>query len=247
MSEQVIRPEGIPSEEAFGRFKIVLRGYLSAQHLWAAEHFTRLAAEYEAVHDGESQLWIPQRSYVLGAVGESVAFLEAFINEVFQDAKDATDGVTGAQATQGLSGDVVRLMAAYWTSTNEGERVRALDKYDAARLFAGCPRQDRGRLPDQDVPRVIALRNWSVHYRHRATATTSPTCAPRSRTPARAKTNPKTRSWQARTTRGFPTRPSAPGCARWAAQTVRAFVDQFVTATGCRADYQIPGLLGEQP
>jgi hypothetical protein len=56
-------------------------------------------------------------------------------------------------------------MAAYWNSTDEGERVRAIDKYDAARLSGECPRADRGRLPDQDVPRVIALRNWSVHYR----------------------------------------------------------------------------------
>ena len=33
------------------------------------------------------------------------------------------------------------------------------------------------------------------------------------------------------------------GCARWAAQTVRAFVDEFVAAMGCRADYNA-GLLG---
>jgi hypothetical protein len=247
MSEQVIRPEGIPSEEAFGRFKIVLRGYLSAQHLWAAEHFTRLAAEYEAAHAGEPQLWIPQRSYVLGAVGESVAFLEAFINEVFQDAKDATDGVTGAQAPQGLSGDVVRLMAAYWTSTNEGERVRALDKYDAARLFAGCPRQDRGRLPDQDVPRVIALRNWSVHYRPQSYSHEEPDlrakiedARPRIDQPENALMAGENNPW-------FPDKALGAGCARWAAQAVRAFVDEFVTAMGCRADYQIPGLLGEQP
>ena len=84
-------------------------------------------------------------------MGEAVAFLEAFVNELFQDAADATkaDPVPGtAVRLRGLSDDLVRLMAAYWNSTDEGERVRTLDKYDAARLFAGCPRQDRGRLPD---------------------------------------------------------------------------------------------------
>jgi hypothetical protein len=45
----------------------------------------------------------------------------------------------------------------------------------------------------------------------------------------------------------FPDKALGAGCARWAVQTVRAFVDEFVTAMGCRADYQIPGLLGEQP
>lgn len=70
-----------------------MRGYMLLQHLWAAEHFARLALEYEAAHTGEPQRWVRHRSYVITAVAESVAFLEAFINELFQDAKD---GVTGA-------------------------------------------------------------------------------------------------------------------------------------------------------
>jgi len=76
-------------------------------------------------------------------VGEAVAFLEAFVNELSQDAAYATKPrpVPGADlGLQGLSDDVVRLMAAYWNSTDEGERVRTLDKYDTARLFSGCPR-----------------------------------------------------------------------------------------------------------
>jgi hypothetical protein len=143
MSEQVIRPEGIPSEEAFGSFTVSMRGYLSTQHLWSAEHFTRLAAELEAAHTGEARFSIRHRSYVLGALGEAVAFLEAFVNELFQDAADATkaDPVPGtAVRLRGLSDDLVQLMAAYWNSTDEGERVRTLGKYDAARLFVGRPR-----------------------------------------------------------------------------------------------------------
>jgi hypothetical protein len=92
---------------------------------------------------------------VLGAVGEAVAFLEAFINEMFQDAKDATDGVVGATAVQGLPPDLVRLMAAYWNSTRDGERVRTTAKYDASRVFAGCPRSDSSRLPHQDLDRFV--------------------------------------------------------------------------------------------
>ena len=78
-----------------------MRGYLSTQHPWAAEHFTRLAAECEAAHTGEPRFSIPHRSYMLGAVGEAAAFPDAFTNELFQDAKD---GVVGAAtAVQGLS------------------------------------------------------------------------------------------------------------------------------------------------
>jgi hypothetical protein len=32
-----------------------MRGYFSAQHLWSAEHFIRLAAELEAAHAGEAR------------------------------------------------------------------------------------------------------------------------------------------------------------------------------------------------
>jgi hypothetical protein len=134
---------------------VSMRGYFSTQHLWSAEHSTRLAAELEAAHTGEARFSIRHRSYVLGAVGEAVAFLEAFINELFQDAQDATKTVPdpgAAMGVRGLSDDVVRLLAAYWNSTDEGERVRALDKYDAARLFAGCPREDRGRLEPSSRP-----------------------------------------------------------------------------------------------
>jgi hypothetical protein len=47
MSEEVIRPEGIPSEEAFGSVTVFMRGYFSTQLLWSAERFIRLAAELE--------------------------------------------------------------------------------------------------------------------------------------------------------------------------------------------------------
>jgi hypothetical protein len=102
VDDNVIEPESIPSRAAVGSVTIQMRSYQSVQHLWAAEHFVRLAAECEAAHVGEPRFSIRHRSYALGAVGEAVAFLEAFINELFQDAKDATDGVVGATAAQGL-------------------------------------------------------------------------------------------------------------------------------------------------
>jgi hypothetical protein len=54
-----------------------MRGYFSTQHLWSAELFIRLAAELEAAHTGEARCSIRHRSYVLGTVGDAVAFLEA--------------------------------------------------------------------------------------------------------------------------------------------------------------------------
>jgi hypothetical protein len=181
-------------------------------------------------------------------VGGAVAFLEAFVNEVFQEAADATEADPAQAAPvrlRGLSDDLARLMAAYWNSTDEGERVRTLDKYDAARLFAGCPRQDRGRLPDQDLPRVIALRNWSVHYRPQSYSHDEPDLRAnvedaRSRIAENAlmagSNNPL-----------FPDKALDTGCARWAVQTVRAFVDEFVDEVGCAADFRDLSMYDEQP
>jgi hypothetical protein len=39
----------------------------------------------------------------------------------------------------------------------------------------------------------------------------------------------------------------AVGCARWAVQTVREFVDEFVAAVDCRSDYRDFTPYGEQP
>jgi hypothetical protein len=93
---------------------VAIRSYLSSQHLWSARHFTRLAADHERDHAGDSRISVQQRAYVLSAVGEAVAFLEAFINELYQDAADDTAG-----AADGLSPGMVRLMAEHWRGTQE--------------------------------------------------------------------------------------------------------------------------------
>ena len=108
------------------------------------------------------------RAHVLGAVGEAVAFLEDFINELHQDADEA------GQVADGLSPDTVRLMAAYWRSTNNGKYVEVRKRYDMARVFAGQPEADAGRSPNDDVRYVIDLRNWSVHYRPRGLSDANP-------------------------------------------------------------------------
>jgi hypothetical protein len=45
----------------------------------------------------------------------------------------------------------------------------------------------------------------------------------------------------------FADRALGAGCARWAVQTMRAFVDEFVSAVACRADYRDFTLYGEEP
>lgn len=245
MGDNVTAHAGVA--EAVGIVETVtvsMRGYLSAQHLWAAEHFTRLATEVEAAHSGGHRFSPRHRSYVLGAVGESVAFLEAFVNELFQDAKDSTDGVPGAATrVHGLPDDAVRLMAAHWNSTRDGVNTQTVAKYDAARTLCGHPRGDAGRLPAQDVPRVISLRNWSVHYRPLTFSHDEPDLRledARARIAENGLMLGAGNPW-------FPERALGAGCARWAVQTMRVYVDEFVEVVGCPADYQDLTHYDEQP
>jgi hypothetical protein len=92
---------------------------------------------------------------------------------------------------------------------------------------------------------VIALRNWSVHYRPQSYSHDEPDLRAkiedaRSRIVENALMTGSNKPW-------FPDRALGAGCARSAVQTVRAFVDEFVAAMGCRADYRDFTPYGVQP
>ena len=197
-----------------------VRSYYSTQHLWAAQHFSRLAGDFERDHAGQSRIFLQHRSYVMGAVMESVAFLEAFVNEVFKDASDGEPGAVG-----GLSPEVVRRLAMYWGDHN---RAEALTKYRMARVLVGCEPADAGRSPHDDVVHVIKLRNWLIHYEPRTLGEESPDQRI-DHIRGRFVDNPLLgrpgATW-------FPNHALSAGCAAWAVQSVRAFVDEFTQAIG---------------
>lgn len=177
------------------------------------------------------------RAYVIGAVGEAVGFLEAFVNEMFQDAADGTAG-----AADGLPPSMVQGMTEYWAETNNGKTVGAIEKYNKARELAGQPNSDRSRAPHQDVKALIGLRNWSVHYRPRTNSDADPDKLTK-HLHRRFPDNPLLPlgggPW-------FPSYALGSGCAEWAVRSARAFADEFVAAVGCQANYQHL-TFGQQP
>lgn len=64
---------------------IAVRHGISSQHLWTAQHTVDLCRQREVEIIGKRMLDMTHRSYAIGAVMASVAFLEAFINEVVGD------------------------------------------------------------------------------------------------------------------------------------------------------------------
>jgi hypothetical protein len=116
-------------------------------------------------------------------------------------------------------------------------------KYDMARVFAGHRRSDAGRRPHEDITYLVKLRNWLVHYRPRTVSPEDPYKLidhVRGRFADNLFMTGSRNTW-------FPDHALGAGCAGWAVHAARAFVDEFVAVIGCRANYQIPGLLGEEP
>ncbi|RBY76881.1 hypothetical protein DQ239_11830 [Blastococcus sp. TF02-09] len=143
--------------------QVATRRYLSSEHLWSSLHATRRCRAIETELLGKVRVDIEHRTYAMTAVLSAVAFLEALVNETYDDAHD-TQHDSGRIAA--LDGRARGLMAAFWQATRGRDRyVGVLDKYRMALLFAGAPPFDQGANPYQDAELLIRLRNELVHFR----------------------------------------------------------------------------------
>jgi hypothetical protein len=209
--------------------RVTMRNYFSTYHLYAARYSAEAAQEREKSLTGRQPVFdVRHRGLVLGAVTESVAFLEATINEVFQDAADGHQSYVG-----GLGEACLGLMAALWSATEQG-RLEILDKYDLALQFAGQQAFDRGSAPYQDARIVIRLRNYFLHYKpHDVAVDTDHSIG----AALKGKFLPNLlmvdsgNPW-------FPDQALGAGCAEWAWRSTRALSDAFASRIGLRLNYQ---------
>jgi hypothetical protein len=111
-----------------------------------------LAADIENSHHGRPKFDIKHRTYVTNAILSAVSFLEAAINELFQDAFDRRPNYIG-----GLTEELRAILADYWEMTELSTRpaISLLDKYQLALRFAGQEPLDKGRRPYQDVDLLV--------------------------------------------------------------------------------------------
>jgi hypothetical protein len=219
---------------------ITQRGYFSTHHLWSARHFTALAADQEAAQDRTPRFSVRHRSYVISAITESVAFMEAAINEVFQDAADGRQSYIHP-----LAPAVRATLGTFWMATDDGKKyVPVQEKYNLALCMAGKPFIDRGQNPYTDAKILINLRNWLIHFRPEDFS---------------SETEHKLGGWLKE--RNFP--PNAlmvgagnsyfpdhalgAGCAHWAHTAAVNFVDRFASVLGLTLNYQIANFDSEVP
>ena len=210
-----------------GVAEVQMRAYFSSSHLWGAQHFTRLAREIEDQHTGNKAVFkIDLRAYVTNAVLSAVAFLEASINEVYDDVAHEHPGYVDP-----LSPETKRLLAGLW------DRVALwpiLDKYRTALLCSGVDTFDKGQQPYQDAKLLIKLRNQLIHARPKTqnTGDFDKLCK-----------GLKTRFKPSRLMNNtanpyFPDHCLGAGCAGWAVVSAQAFADEFFHRVGMQPNYQ---------
>jgi hypothetical protein len=103
--------------------KVGVRDYFSTEHLWNARHTAQLCAEREAALVAEGFRGIDRavRAFALGAILESVAFLEAQVNSVWQDAADDDPGSANRNPhLEGLSDQSIARLRELWRNDRVG-------------------------------------------------------------------------------------------------------------------------------
>jgi hypothetical protein len=202
-----------------------IRHYFSGQHLWAAQHFAKRATDLEADLTTLLERRHEHRSLVIASIVSATAFLEASINELFQDAADGNKfNVTALpEATRNH-------LTSVWAGFEQEnvERWSILAKHQMALLVCDRTSFDPGAEPYQSAKLLITLRNALVHSKpetnepngeHRFQKSL------RGRFPLSAIPTDAHRPF-------FPDQCLSAGCANWAVDSAGQFSSQFHSRLG---------------
>jgi len=208
------------------------RSYLSTQHLYAARYAAEAAREEESLLSlGRSNLGMRLRCAALTAIVESVAFLEAAINEILQNVADGIP-IHPRDSLDDRSKDAIK---AIWEAADQG-RMGTLEKYQVLLLCSGAEPLERGSSPYQEAKLLIELRNHVIHFKPSWVTDGDPWKITRKlenrfpRNNSRAIGND---TWSDRDLFGA-------GCAEWTWRSARSLTDEVARRLDLTFNYQIP-------
>jgi hypothetical protein len=167
-------------------------------------------------------------AHVLATIVLAAAYIEAAINEVYEDVANAASVIEKTIGPRLKSPGAADRLSVYWEATQSGRRVDTLEKYQAALRFIGEERFDTGTHPYQDAALVLQLRNWCMHYKAAWSDVypEGPT-AWESALRGRFELNQWVESWDIPSP-FFPQRVLGAGCAQWALRSAEDFVTAFL-------------------
>lgn len=233
MSDDAAAPsQPVTARAQVGHVRISIRSYFSTYMLWAARDFASKAAAIEANHKGDSCFDFEHRASVLSAVINAVAFLEAMVNELFQDAADGHN-VAGDGYIAPLSPRTLELMREWWLATGRGYE-RLLEKLQLLLVFAGSAKLEPGAQPFQDAKQLVALRNKLIHYKPESVAADMDhrfAKSLRGRFPDNVLMVGSGNAW-------WPDHALGAGCAEWAHDTARVTADTVSERLGIEPPYR---------
>jgi hypothetical protein len=216
---------------------VASRHYVAGQHLWSARHHARLCAELEAEKTGKTAFDIEHRAYAVSAVLSAVVFLEALVNETFQDAADGN-----VSRIAPLDYRCIELMGEFWNSP-KGRRAGVLRKFQKALLLADRKQLNPDAAPYQDAKLLIDIRNRLVHFRPvwmTAGEETEEEAQVKDKFAQNALMAGMGNPW-------FPDKCLGAGCAQWSWKTSLALADEWTKRLGIPRPYQADNDSWPQP
>ena len=210
---------------------------MAPEHLWSARHLARLCGEIEERERGTRKINRPHRAYAIGAVFSSVAFIEAYINEVFQDIADSEPGKLNSRC-MGISEQSAAILRELWAPPRNRsgglEKASVLDKYCVSLTSCGKDAFDRGSQPYQRTKKLIGLRNALVHFKPETQSVDEAhklEKALKSEFPHNQIYPDPVSPWYSIACLGC-------GCAEWSHATATALVDEWQKRMGLVRDYK---------
>jgi hypothetical protein len=241
--KQNLHGEAIASAAAVGSLTVSYRAYLSEYHIRTAAFFARQSAKMERKHRdkswhdlNESGAFAEHRAYVTGAIFAAVAFLEATINELFDDTADER----AVGPVRQLPSDARALMRNLWRfkSCREGS---TLNKFQTALDLNGKEPFKKGQQPYQDVDLLIGLRNDLIHFKPEWIAAGQPaTQSEQHKFERQLRTKFLHNPLIPEPTEEHPFYPDkclSHGCAEWAVKCSLAFANKFHARMGILSRY----------
>jgi len=208
-----------------------MRVYYSSYHLAAAIHFNELVAEIENNHIGEPTFDIKHRIYSTNAILSIVAFMEAAINELYQDIFDNYDA-----NTRSIADEIHDAMRLVWVRTEISSKSfsSTLEKYQEVLNYLRKKPFPKGKGIFQDVKLIIKLRNQLTHYKPMSKQSQDTDDLDR----ALKNKFRHNKLMEKSDNPFFPDKCLGFGCINWSINTAKGFTDEFFSRISIEPHYQ---------
>jgi len=218
--------------------EITIRTYLSMTYLTSA---ALLAKKAFAIEDGRNfkdrintSVHEEHQAYSTAAIMMSAAAVEAFVNELFAECRDA-----GTKNQLNIPPAKAEVLARFWTDEPKFERKPVFEKYDRALALLNLPALDRSSEPFKAASELFELRNGLMHYKM---FTHEVGKEPGEQTPDDVEQKLQAYFVDNQLTGPgnpyFPDRVLGHGAAEWSAKTAVAFLDRFCQLLGTTPPYE---------